>query len=52
MKRKSRNSNEIMERMELSKEMTKLRREDQYLVTLKMRKSLRALKTERPKEPA
>lgn len=52
MKRPSRNSREMMERIELKREMTRLRREDQYLVTLKMRKSRRARRTERPKEPA
>ena len=31
MKRKRRKSNEMMERIELSSEMTKLRRDDQYL---------------------
>ena len=31
MKRKSRNRREMMERIELSSDMTKLRREDQYL---------------------
>ena len=42
----------MMDRMELSKEMTRLRREDQYLVTLKMRSKRSARRTERPKEPA
>ena len=50
--RKRRNRSEMIERIELSKEMTRFRRDDQYFVTLKMRKSLRALKTDRPKEPA
>ena len=31
MKRKRRNSRDMMERMELSREMTRLRRDDQYL---------------------
>ena len=50
--RKRRNRSEMIERIELSREMTRFRRDDQYFVTLKMRKSLRALKTDRPKEPA
>ena len=52
MKRKSKNSREIIDLMELSNDMTKLRREDQYLVTLKIRKSRRARRTDKPKEPA
>lgn len=41
----------MMERIELSKDMTRLRREDQYLVTLKIRRSLSARSTDNPKEP-
>ena len=52
MKRKSKNSREIIDLMELSNDMTKLRREDQYLVTLKIRKSRRARRTDKPNEPA
>ena len=39
-----------MDLMELSKEMTRFRREDQYLVTLNIRRRRSALRTERPKE--
>ena len=52
MKRKSRNRSEMIERIELSREMTKFRSDDQYFVTLKILKSLRALNTDKPKEPA
>lgn len=52
MKRKRSNSKEMMDFIELSKETTRFRKEDQYTVTLKMRNSLNALRTERPKEPA
>lgn len=41
----------MMDRMELSKEMTRLRRDDQYLVTLNIRSNLRARNTDNPKEP-
>lgn len=51
MNKKSRNNNEIMDLIELSNEITRLRRDDQYLVTLKIRKSRRARSTEKPKEP-
>ncbi|KAL3280078.1 hypothetical protein HHI36_017584 [Cryptolaemus montrouzieri] len=40
-----------MDLIELSSEMTRLRRDDQYLVTLKIRSSLNARSTENPKEP-
>lgn len=33
MNKKSRNSNEMIDRIELSNDITKLRSEDQYLVT-------------------
>uniref|UniRef100_A0A1Y1LV91 Uncharacterized protein n=1 Tax=Photinus pyralis TaxID=7054 RepID=A0A1Y1LV91_PHOPY len=49
--RKRRNSKDIMERIELSREMTRLRNEDQYFVTLNIRSRRRARNTERPKEP-
>ena len=52
MKRNSRNSREMMLRIELNNEMTKFLREDQYFVTLKILKSRKALRTESPKEPA
>ena len=48
MKRKSRKRRERMERMELRSEMTRFRSEDQYLVTLKILRSRRALSTDKP----
>lgn len=51
MKRKSRKSREMMLRIELSSDITRFLRLFQYLVTLKIRRSLRARRTERPKEP-
>lgn len=51
MNKKRRNSNEIIDRIELSSEITRFRSDDQYLVTLKMRSSRNALSTDRPKEP-
>ena len=48
MKRKRRNSSERMERIEFRSEMTRFLSDDQYLVTLKILKSLRALKTDNP----
>lgn len=44
MNRNKRNSSEMMERMEFSSEMTRLRSEDQYLVTCRQR-ILQCLKT-------
>ena len=48
MKRKSRKRRERMERMELRREMTRFLRDDQYFVTLKILKSLKALSTDSP----
>ena len=48
MKRKRRNSRERMDLIELRRDMTKFLREDQYLVTLKILKSLKALRTDNP----
>lgn len=50
MKRKRRNNNEIIDLIELRREMTRFRREDQYLVTLKIRRRRNARRTDRPKE--
>lgn len=51
MNKKSRNSNEIIDLIEFSSEITRLRSDDQYLVTLKMRNSRSARSTDRPNEP-
>lgn len=51
MNKKRRNSKEMMDRIELSSEMTRFLSEDQYLVTLKMRRSRRARSTDSPNEP-
>lgn len=50
MKRKSRKRREMMLRIELSSDITRFLRLFQYLVTLKILRSLRARRTERPKE--
>lgn len=41
----------MIDLMELSSDITRFRNEDQYFVTLNIRRSLRALNTDRPKEP-
>lgn len=41
----------MMERIELSSDMTKLRSDDQYFVTLNIRNSLNALSTDKPNDP-
>jgi hypothetical protein len=51
IKRKSRKRREMMLRIELSREITRFLKLDQYFVTLKILKSRRARRTERPKEP-
>lgn len=51
MKRKSRNSKEMMDRIEFNSEITKFLSDDQYLVTLKIRNRRRARNTDKPKEP-
>lgn len=51
IKRKSRKRSEMMLRIELSREMTRFLRLAQYLVTLKILRSRRARRTEKPKEP-
>ena len=48
MKRKRRNRRERMDLIELRSDITKFLNEDQYFVTLKILKSLRALKTDNP----
>ena len=48
MKRKRRKSSERIERIELRSEMTRFLNDDQYLVTLKILRSLRALNTDNP----
>lgn len=52
MKRKSSSRREMMDFIELSSEMTKFLKDDQYTVTLKILNSRRALRTDRPKDPA
>lgn len=41
----------MMDRMELSNEMTRFLNDDQYLVTLKIRNNLNARRTDKPNEP-
>ena len=48
MKRNRRNSKDRIDRIELRREMTRFLRDDQYFVTLKILKSLRALNTDNP----
>ena len=48
MKRKRRKRSERIERIELRREMTRFLSDDQYLVTLNILRSLRALKTDNP----
>lgn len=52
MNKNRRNSNEIIDLIEFRREITRFLNEDQYLVTLKILKSLNALKTENPKDPS
>lgn len=51
MNKKRRNNSEMMDLIELSNEITRFLNEDQYLVTLKMRRSRKALSTDNPNEP-
>lgn len=51
MNKKSRNNNEIMDLIELSNDITRFLNDDQYLVTLKIRRRRRARRTEKPNEP-
>lgn len=48
MKRNRRNNRDRIDRMELRRDITRFLSEDQYFVTLKILKSLSALKTESP----
>ena len=41
----------MIERMEFSSDITKLRNDDQYLVTLNILSNLKALNTDRPNDP-
>lgn len=41
----------MIDRMELSRDITKLRKEDQYFVTLNIRSKRRALNTDNPNDP-
>lgn len=51
MNKKSRNNSEMILLIELSNEITRLRSDDQYLVTLNIRKRRKARRTEKPKDP-
>lgn len=51
MNKNSRNSNEIMDLMEFSSEMTRFLKEAQYFVTLNILSKRRARSTDKPKEP-
>lgn len=51
MNKNRRNNKEMMDLIELSREMTRLRRDDQYFVTLNILRSLRALNTDSPNDP-
>lgn len=51
MNKKSRNSNEIIDLIEFSNDITRFRSDDQYLVTLKMRNRRSARNTDNPNEP-
>lgn len=50
MNKNNRKSNEIIERMEFSNEITRFRSDDQYAVILKMRSKRNARKTDNPNE--
>lgn len=51
MNKKRRNNSEMIDRMELSNEMTRFLRDDQYLVTLNILSRRNARSTDRPNEP-
>lgn len=51
MNKKRRNSSEMMDLIELSREITRFLSDDQYLVTLNILKSLSALNTDNPNDP-
>lgn len=51
MNKKSRNNNEMMDLIEFNSEITRFRKDDQYLVTLNIRSKRRARSTDRPNEP-
>lgn len=51
MNKNSRNNKEMIDLIELSRDITRLRKEDQYFVTLNILRSRRALSTDKPKEP-
>lgn len=51
MNKKSKNSNEIIDLIEFSNDITRFRSDDQYLVTLKIRSKRSARSTDKPNEP-
>lgn len=51
MNKKSKNSNDIIDLIELSNDITRFRNDDQYLVTLNMRSNRSARNTDKPNEP-
>lgn len=51
MNKKRRNNNEIIDLIELSNEITRLRNDDQYFVTLNIRNRRNARNTENPNDP-
>ena len=51
MNKKSRNNNEIIDLIELSNDITRFLKDDQYLVTLKIRRRRKARRTEKPNDP-
>lgn len=51
MNKKSKNSNEIIDLIEFSNDITRFRKDDQYLVTLNMRNNRSARNTDKPNEP-
>lgn len=51
MNKKSKNKSEIIDLIDASNEITKLRSEDQYFVTLNILNNRRARSTEKPNDP-
>ena len=52
MNKNSRNNRDIIDLIEFNNDMTRLRNDDQYLVTLKIRNNRNALNTDKPNEPS
>lgn len=51
MKRNSKNNKDIIDRIELSRDITRFLKDDQYFVTLKILSSRSARSTDKPKDP-